>query len=247
MEKIFSGIGSYFLFVKRTFRRPQKWSQFPRQFFHEVNSLGLGSLPIITIISIFMGAVITIQTAYNIESPFIPLYAVGVASRDSIILEFSPTIISLILAGKVGSSIASEIGTMRVTEQIDALEVMGVNPESYLVLPKIAAALFINPFLIIISIFEGIVGGYVFGVLSGVVTTTEYVYGLQYAFHPFYVTYALIKTVFFAFIITSVPAFFGYYTNGGALEVGSSSTRAVVSSSICILIVNFILTQLLLS
>jgi phospholipid/cholesterol/gamma-HCH transport system permease protein len=247
MMRFFSGVGAYFLFVRRTFRKPQKWSQFPKQFFHEVNSLGLGSLPIITIISIFMGAVITIQTAYNIESPFIPLYAVGVAARDSIILEFSPTIISLILAGKVGSSIASELGTMRVTEQIDALEVMGINPESFLVLPKIAAALFINPFLIIISIFEGILGGYIFGVLSGVVTTTEYVYGLQYAFHPFYVSYALIKTVFFAFIITSVPAYFGYNTSGGALEVGNSSTKAVVNSSICILIVNYILTQLLLS
>lgn len=194
-----------------------------------------------------MGAVVTIQTAYNIDSPFIPLYAVGLATRDSIILEFSPTVISLILAGKVGSRIASEIGTMRVTEQIDALEVMGINSISYLVLPKIAASVFINPFLIIISIFEGIFGGWFFGVISGVVTTTEFIYGLQYSFHPFYVTYALIKTVFFAFVIASVPAFFGYYTNGGALEVGNSSTKAVVNSNICILLINFLLTQLLLS
>lgn len=244
---LFYVLGHYFLFLQKTFSRPQRFSRFKKQFFHEVNSLGLGSLPIISIISLFMGAVVTIQTAYNIESPFIPLYAVGLATRDSIILEFSPTIIGLILAGKVGSNIASEIGTMRVTEQIDALEVMGINSASYLVLPKIAAAVFINPFLVIISMFEGIVGGWAFGVLSGVVTTTEYVYGIQYAFQPFYVTYALIKTVFFAFIIASVPAYFGYYTTGGALEVGTSSTKAVVNSNICILLFNYILTQLLLS
>lgn len=244
---LFFIIGRYFLFIRKAFSRPQRFSRFRKQFFFEVNSLGLGSLPIISIISVFMGAVVTIQTAYNIESPFIPLYAVGVAARDSIILEFSPTIIGLILAGKIGSNIASEIGTMRVTEQIDALEVMGINSVSYLVLPKIAAAVFINPFLILISMFEGIMGGWLFGTLSGVVTTTEYIYGLQYAFQPFYVTYALVKTLFFAFVITSVPAFYGYYTSGGALQVGNSSTKAVVSSNICILIINYLLTQLLLS
>lgn len=214
---------------------------------YEINSLGINSLPIVLIISIFTGAVITIQTAYNVDSPFIPLYTVGLATRDSIILEFSPTIISLILAGKVGSSIASEIGTMRVTEQIDALEIMGINSSSYLVLPKILAALLINPFLIILSMGIGIFGGWVFGVLAGSVTTTEYLYGIQYAFRPFYVAYALIKTFFFAFVITAVPSYYGYYTSGGALEVGSSSTKAVVYSSIYILIINFILTQLILS
>lgn len=240
-------IGLYFLFIRSAFSRPQKFSRFKSQFVNELINLGLASLPLISIISLFMGAVVTIQTAYNVDSPFIPLYAVGLATRDSIILEFSPTVISLILAGKVGSRIASEIGTMRVTEQIDALEVMGINSVSYLVLPKIIATVFINPFLVIISIFEGIFGGWLMGVLSGVVTTTEYVYGLQYAFQPFYVTYALIKTVFFAFIISSVPAFFGYYTTGGALEVGNSSTKAVVNSNICILLINYLLTQLLLS
>jgi phospholipid/cholesterol/gamma-HCH transport system permease protein len=214
---------------------------------YEINSLGINSLPIVSIISLFTGAVITIQTAYNVDSPFIPLYTVGLATRDSIILEFSPTIISLILAGKVGSSIASEIGTMRVTEQIDALEIMGINSSSYLVLPKILAALIINPFLIIISMGLGIFGGWFFGTLAGSVTTTEYLYGIQYAFRPFYVTYALVKTFFFAFIITAIPSYYGYYTSGGALEVGSSSTKAVVYSSIYILVVNFILTQLLLS
>lgn len=195
----------------------------------------------------FMGAVITIQTAYNIDSPFIPIYAVGLATRDSIILEFSPTIISLILAGKVGSNIASEIGTMRVTEQIDALEIMGINSASYLVLPKIIAALIINPFLILISMFLGIFGGWMFGVIAGSVTTTEYEIGIQYAFKIFYIVYALIKTIFFAFIITSISAFFGYHTKGGALEVGSSSTKAVVVSSIFILVLNYILTQMLLT
>jgi phospholipid/cholesterol/gamma-HCH transport system permease protein len=153
----------------------------------------------------------------------------------------------LILAGKVGSSIASELGTMRVTEQIDALEIMGVNSGSFLVLPKIIAALFINPFLVIISMFIGITGGWIFGVLAGVVSTTEFVYGLQSFFQPFYITYALIKTVVFAFLITSISSYFGYYAQGGALEVGSSSTKAVVYSSIFVLVLNYLLTQVLLS
>jgi phospholipid/cholesterol/gamma-HCH transport system permease protein len=245
--KFLHNLGLFFLFIRQVFKLPQSGKKFRELFVHEVNNLGLNSLLIITIISLFMGAVITIQTAYNITSPFIPLYAVGLATRDSIILEFSPTIISLILAGKVGSNIASEIGTMKVTEQVDALEIMGVNAPSYLVLPKITAAMFINPFLVIFSMFLGIIGGWFFGTLAGVVTTTEYVYGIQYAFIPFYVTYALIKTVFFAFLITSISAYHGYMTTGGALEVGTSSTRAVVQSSIAILLSNFLLTQLLLS
>ncbi|HOY48052.1 MAG TPA: ABC transporter permease [Flavobacteriales bacterium] len=245
--KIFYFPGHYYLFIRNVFRKPQRFAWFRRQLLYEINSIGINSLPIITIISLFMGAVITIQTAYNIDSPFIPLYAVGLATRDSIILEFSPTIISLILAGKVGSSIASEIGTMRVTEQIDALEIMGINSSSYLVFPKILAAVLINPFLIILSMFLGIAGGWFFGVIAGSVTTTEYLYGIQYVFKPFYVFYALIKTLFFAFIITSISSYFGYYTSGGALEVGSSSTKAVVYSSIFILVANYILTQLLLA
>lgn len=244
---IFYFLGHFSLFIRKVFRKPQRMKWFARQLMYEINSLGINSLPIVLIISVFTGAVITIQTAYNVDSPFIPLYTVGLATRDSIILEFSPTIISLILAGKVGSSIASEIGTMRVTEQIDALEIMGINSSSYLVLPKILAALIINPFLIILSMSVGIFGGWVFGTLAGSVTTTEYLYGIQYAFRPFYISYALIKTFFFAFIITAIPAYYGYYTSGGALEVGSSSTKAVVYSSIYILVINFILTQLILS
>ena len=235
------------MLMKRAFSKPEKYSIYKRQVFVEIDSLGIGSLGIVAIISVFMGAVITIQSAFGFESPWIPLYAVGLASRDSIILEFSPTIVSLILAGKVGSSIASEIGTMRVTEQIDALEIMGVNSPAYLILPKIIAAILINPLLIIISMFLGILGGWVLGILTGVVTSYEYIYGIQYEFKPYNVTYALIKTVVFAFIITSVSSYYGYYTKGGSLEVGQSSTKAVVYSSIIILLFNFILTKLLLS
>ena len=242
-----ASLGRYYALMVRTFSKPEKFSIYWKQILREIESLGLGSLGIVAIISMFMGAVITIQSAFGFESPWIPLYAVGVASRDSIILEFSPTIVSLILAGKVGSNIASELGTMRVTEQIDALEIMGINPSGYLILPKIVAAVFINPFLIIISMFLGLLGGYVAGVFTHAVTSYEYIYGIQYDFRPYNVTYALVKTVVFAFIITSVSAYHGYYTQGGALEVGRSSTRAVVYSSIIILLFNVLITQLLLS
>lgn len=239
--------GNYYLLIKRAFRKPEKMSIYRNQLLNEINSIGIGSLGIAAIISVFMGAVITIQSSFNFTSAWIPLYAVGLATRQGIILEFAPTIISLILAGKVGSSIASEIGTMRVTEQIDALEVMGINSAGYLIMPKVLAAVFINPFIILISMFLGIFGGWLFGVLTGVVSSYEYVYGIQYQFRPFGVTYAIIKTIVFAFIITSVSAYHGYFTKGGALEVGRSSTKAVVYSSILILVFNFLLTQLLMS
>jgi phospholipid/cholesterol/gamma-HCH transport system permease protein len=245
--KLLYHIGKYFHLISRAFSKPENFRVYRKQFIKEIDALGTGSLTIVAIISVFMGAVITIQSAFGFDSPWIPLYAVGFATRDSIILEFSPTIISLILAGKVGSNIASEIGTMRVTEQIDALEIMGVNSSSYLILPKIVAAMFINPFLVMLSMFLGIFGGWAFGLLTGVVTSYEYIYGIQYQFKPYNVTYALVKAVVFAFIITSVASYHGYYTRGGALEVGSSSTRAVVYSSILILIFNLILTQLLLT
>lgn len=219
---------------------------FWRQFINEIYSLGINSIGIVAIMSVFMGAVITIQTASNIDSAFIPLYTVGFATRQSIILEFSPTIIALILAGKIGSNIASEVGTMRVTEQIDALEIMGINSASYLILPKIAAAIFINPFLIVISMFLGITGGWLAGALSGIVSTETFIYGIQYDFKAFAISYALIKTVFFAFVLTTVPAYHGYFTKGGALEVGRSSTEGVVYTSIVILLMNYVLTQLLL-
>jgi phospholipid/cholesterol/gamma-HCH transport system permease protein len=240
-------IGRYTLFLKKVFGRPEKHSIFIRQIVREVDKLGVDSLGIVGIISVFMGAVITLQTAYNIEMPFIPKYTVGVAARDSILLEFSSTIVCLILAGKVGSNIASEIGTMRVTEQIDALEIMGVNSAGYLVLPKIIAMVGITPILVMISMGIGISGGYVAGSLTGEVPAADFIYGIQYAFIPFYITYSLIKAVVFAFIISSVSAYWGYYTSGGALEVGRSSTKAVVISSIQILLFNLLLTQLLLA
>ena len=239
--------GLYFLFLKKVFSKPEKASVYYKQTMYELVSLGLMSIGIIAIISFFMGAVITLQTAYNTENPIYPKYLIGLGCRDSIILEFSSTVSALILAGKVGSNIASEIGTMRVTEQIDALEIMGINSASYLVLPKIIATLLFNPILTLLSISIGIFGGWTAGTLSGVVTSEHFIYGIQYGFIPFYVVYALIKTLFFAFIITSISSFQGYHVSGGSLEVGRASTRAVVHSSILVLIFNVILTQLLLS
>jgi phospholipid/cholesterol/gamma-HCH transport system permease protein len=233
--------------MRRVFSKPEKARIFFKLFIREIEMLGINSLGIVIIISVFMGAVITLQTAYNIESPFIPDYLIGLTARDSMILEFSSTIVGLILAGKVGSNVASEIGTMRISEQIDALEIMGVNSANYLILPKIAAAVFINPFLNIISIFIGLIGGYLAVIMSGAISADQYLLGLHYVFVPFYVTYSLVKTVFFAFVITSVPAYHGYYATGGALEVGRSSTRAVVYSSILILLINVIVTQLMLA
>ncbi|MFM2190870.1 MAG: hypothetical protein RL491_1256, partial [Bacteroidota bacterium] len=213
----------------------------------EMVSIGITSIGIVTLISVFMGAVITIQTVYNLVNPLVPLYVVGLVVRDSMIIEFSPTIIMLVLAGKVGSSIASEIGTMRVTEQIDALEIMGINSTGYLVLPKMIAAIFITPFLVLISMFVGVFGGWVAGELSGVIPSAEYIRGIQYQFLPFNVTFAMIKTVVFAYLVTSISTYQGFYTEGGALEVGKASTRAVVHSSVLILIFDYILTQLILA
>jgi len=247
MFKFLTQIGLYFLLLKKVFSKPEKPSVYYRQTMSEFVYLGLYSVGIIAIISFFMGAVITLQTAYNTSNPIYPKYLIGLGCRDSIILEFSSTVAALILAGKVGSNIASEIGTMRVTEQIDALEIMGVNSASYLILPKIIATLLFNPILTLIGIIVGIFGGWIAGTLSGVITSENFIYGIQYAFIPYYIVYSLIKTVFFAFIITSVSAFQGYYVDGGSLEVGRASTKAVVYSSILILLFNVILTQLLLS
>jgi phospholipid/cholesterol/gamma-HCH transport system permease protein len=232
--------------MSRVFRKPEKWSVYRRQIFEEVQAIGYDSLGLVAIVSSFMGAVLTIQLAYNIESPLIPLYSVGLGVRDSLILEFCPTIISIILAGKVGSSIASQIGTMRVTDQIDALDIMGVNSTGYLVGPKMIAAVLCNPFIVVISMVLGMFGGYCAGILTGEVSGNTFIYGIQYWFQPFYVVYALIKTVVFAVIITTIPAYFGYHTSGGALEVGRSSTVSVVYSIVVVLTFNLILTQMLL-
>lgn len=247
MFKIFKEFSGYFFMLRKTFTRPQKMKIFFRRFFEEVEAIGLDSLGLVAILSIFMGGVILIQSAYNFQNPLIPAYAEGLATRDSMLLEFSPTIISLILVGKVGSSIASELGTMRVTEQIDALQIMGVDPMNYLILPKVMAGVFIIPFLIVISMFLGVYGGYLASVLTDAIPAGRYIYGIQYGFEPYYVVYALIKTVVFAFILTSVSAYHGYKTQGGALEVGRSSTKAVVYSTIVIIFFNLVLTKLLLN
>lgn len=248
MKKTLFHLGRYYLLMARVFSRPEDIRIYLKQTIKEIEKIGLNSIGIVAIISAFMGAVITMQTAYNIDSAWVPLYLVGFTARDSILLEFSSTIVGLILAGKVGSSIASEIGTMRVTEQIDALEIMGINSASYLILPKIAAAMFINPFLNIVSIVVGLVGGWVAAAVSlDVVSTQDYIEGLHYWFIPFYVVYSFIKTWVFAFILASVPSYHGYYASGGALEVGRSSTQAVVYSSVLILLFNVILTQVLLA
>jgi len=240
-------LGRYWFFLRQLFARPEKMSIYWKQLIREMDAFGYGSLGIVTLTSVFMGAVITIQTVYNLLSPLLPMSVVGIVARDSIILEFAPTMISLVLAGKIGSSIASQIGTMRVTEQIDALEIMGINPAAYLVLPKIVAAVFILPFIVILSMFLGIAGGYVAGTMAGVITGTDYIAGIQDSFIPYNVTFALIKTIVFAFLITTVSSYHGFYTAGGALEVGQSSTKAVVYSSILVLVFDYILTQLLLT
>jgi phospholipid/cholesterol/gamma-HCH transport system permease protein len=233
--------------MKGLFVKPEKFIVYYRQVMHELVSIGVGALGIVALTSVFMGAVITLQSAYNLVNPMVPLYAVGIVARDSIILEFSPTIIMLVLAGKIGSSIASEIGTMRVTEQIDALEIMGINSSGFLTLPKIIAGLLICPFVVIISMFLGIIGGWIAGDMSGIVPSADYIRGIQDQFLPFNIVFALIKTLVFAYIITSVSAYHGFHTDGGALEVGQSSTKAVVYSSIFILIFDYILTQLILA
>ncbi len=246
MLKLFHSLGKYMTLMQRVISKPKNSSLFRRQLLLELEKVGINSLWLVIIISLFVGAVVAIQTKYNIESPLIPMYLVGVASRDSLILEFSPTMLSLILAGKVGSSIASELGSMRITEQIDALEIMGINSASFLILPKIIATTLFFPFLIILSMFIGMIGAWIGG-LSADVTTAEFLYGIRYEFRSFYITYAVIKTIVFAFIISSVSSYFGYYAKGGAIAVGKSSTKAVVSSSIVILLFNYILTDLILA
>jgi phospholipid/cholesterol/gamma-HCH transport system permease protein len=244
---ILSNFGKYVLLIFRIFSKPEKTKIYLRQTIKEIENLGVNSIGIVIIISIFIGAVITLQTRYNLESSWIPLYLIGLTARDTILLEFSSTMVGLILAGKVGSNIASEIGHMRITEQIDALEMMGVNSASYLILPKIIAAMVFNPFLTIISMVVGIFGGWLSAIVTGALSSADYIYGIQYWFEPFYVTYALVKTVVYAFIITSVSAFYGYYVKGGALEVGRSSTKGVVYSCILILMSDVLLTQLMLA
>jgi phospholipid/cholesterol/gamma-HCH transport system permease protein len=240
-------LGRYFWMLAKVFAKPEKHKIYVRQLFHEIESLGVDSVWIVLIISLFTGGILTIQLAYNMVNPIFPVYLVGLGTRDTMILEFSSTIMGLIMAGKIGSNITSEIGSMKVTEQIDSLEIMGINSASYLILPKIVAVVFIFPFLVIISILCGIVGGLIVGPAVGVVTAAQYLDGIRYAFEPYYVTFSMIKSLFFGFLVSSVPAYFGYFVQGGALEVGKASTRAVVSTNILILLFDLILTRLLLT
>lgn len=239
-------IGQYFLMLKEVFNKPTKWKVMKQLVFKEIDDLILGSLGIVAFISFFVGGVVAIQTALNLTNPLIPRYLIGFATRQSVILEFAPTFISVIMAGKMGSFITSSIGTMRVTEQIDALEVMGVNSLNYLVFPKIIALL-LYPFLIGLAMFLGILGGWIAGVYGGFATADEFITGIQIDFIPFHIVYAFIKTLVFAFILATIPSFHGYYMKGGALEVGKASTTSFVWTSVAIILSNYILTQMLLS
>ena len=241
-----SQIGRYFLMIREIFKKPTKWSVMRTLIFKEIDDLIIGSLGIVAFISFFVGGVVAIQTALNLTNPLIPKYLIGFATRQSIILEFAPTFISIIMAGKMGSFITSSIGTMRVTEQIDALEVMGVNSLNYLVFPKLIALL-LYPFLIGIAMFLGILGGYIASVYGGFGSSTDFIDGLQKEFIPFHITYAFIKTLIFALILATIPSFHGYYMKGGALEVGKASTVSFVWTSVMIILMNYILTQLLLT
>ncbi len=239
-------IGRYFLMWKEIFNKPTKGSFMRGLILKEIDDLIIDSLGIVAFISFFVGGVVAIQTALNLTNPLIPKYLIGFATRQSIILEFAPTFISIIMAGKMGSFITSSIGTMRVTEQIDALEVMGVNSLNYLVFPKLIALL-LYPFVIGIAMFLGILGGFIASVYGGFGNSTDFIAGIQNEFIPFHIAYAFIKTLIFALLLATIPSFHGYYMKGGALEVGKASTVAFVWTSVTIILVNYILTQLLLT
>lgn len=239
-------IGRYFLMLKEIFTKQTKWSVMKNLIFKEIEDLIFGSFGIVAFISFFVGGVVAIQTALNLRNPLIPKYIIGFATRESVVLEFAPTFISIVMAGKMGSFITSSIGSMRVTEQIDALEVMGVNSVNYLVFPKLMAIM-LYPFVVGISMFLGIFGGYVAAVYGGFGSSTDFIAGLHQEFIPFHVAYAFLKTFIFGLILATIPSFHGYYMKGGALEVGRASTVAFVWTSVTIITVNYILTQLLLT
>ncbi|MFW6290036.1 MAG: MlaE family ABC transporter permease, partial [Mariniphaga sp.] len=208
--KLFYHVGQYFYMLKRVFSKPEKHTMYLRQLLHEIDSLGVNSVWLVIIISVFIGGIMVIQFAYSMANPLYPTTLVGLGTRDTLILEFSSTMMALIMAGKIGSNITSEIGTMRVTEQIDSLEIMGVNSASYLILPKIVAVVLVFPFLFIVSVFFGLLGGLVTGPLAGVIPAADYIEGIQWLFYPYYVTFSIIKSLFFGFLVASVPAYFGY-------------------------------------
>ncbi len=238
--------GSYLLLMKRVLTKPERWGMFFRRTVHEIYQLGINSIPIVLIISLFIGAALCIQMKTNVESPWMPKFVTGYATREVLLLEFSSTIMCLILAGKVGSNITSEIGAMRVTQQIDALEMMGVNSANFLILPKISGLVFTIPILVIFSIASGIGGAFLIGILTGIMTAEELTVGLQHEFTAWFIWYSIIKSFFFAFIITSVASFYGYSVKGGSIEVGKASTNAVVSCSALILFADIVLTNIMM-
>ena len=238
--------GRYVMFIGTLFVRRESFGTYYKLVLEECIQIGIKSILLIVLVSSFMGAVTTVQTAFNLVSPFVPRFIIAQVVREMTVLELAPTIMAIIYAGKVGSSMAGGLGTMRITEQIDALEVMGINSASYLVLPKIVASLLMYPLLVIIAGFCGLMGGYLVGSLGNLITPYDYVYGIRSSFNEFTITFALIKSFVFAFMISSISSFKGYYTHGGALEVGISSTAAVTSSVIAILIGDYFLAELLL-
>ena len=244
--KLFTEIGRYLLMIKGMFSRPENMKMYWKEFMHQCSEIGFGSLGIVAIISLFIGAVSTIQTAYQLVTPLIPLSTIAQIVRDTVILEFAPTLVCIVLAGVVGSKIASELGNMRVSEQIDALEIMGINTKAYLVMPKIMASLVMIPLLVIFSMVLGILGGRLAGSAAGILSVTIFDKGLLQEFVPYNVFFALAKAYTFSFIISSVPAYYGYHVKGGALEIGQSSTKAVVTSCILLLFADYVLSALLL-
>jgi phospholipid/cholesterol/gamma-HCH transport system permease protein len=244
---VFSHFGRYLLMIKGMFTKPENMRMYWKEFMHQCVDIGIGSLGIVSLISFFIGAVSAVQTSYQLVSPLIPRSTIAQIVRDSIILEFAPTLVCIVLAGVIGSKIASELGNMRVSEQIDALEIMGINTKAYLVMPKIAAAIVTIPLLVVIGMTLGITGGRVAAIGSGVLDGTTFDKGLLQNFVPYNVIFALIKSYVFAFIISSIPAYYGYNVKGGALEIGRSSTKSVVVSCIMLLCADYVLSQLLLN
>lgn len=245
IRRFFEDIGRYFLLMGKVFSHPERLSIYYRRTIFEMEALGFNSIALTAIISAFIGAVVVLQMALTLESAFIPDFMIGYSAREVMVLEFSSTVVALILAGKVGSNIASEIGTMRITEQIDALEIMGVNSASYLILPKVVATVVFFPLLTLFSIIVGVVGGYAIAYLTGIILPGDYIEGLLYCFEPYSVLYALVKGAVFAFLITTISAYWGYYAKGNSLEVGRASTHAVVASSVAIMIFDLVLTQIM--
>ncbi len=240
-------IGKYFIFLGHLFINRESFRTYYKLTLDECISIGIGSVLLVALVSTFMGAVTTVQTAFNMVSPLIPNYVISQVVREMTILELAPTIIAIIYAGKVGTGMAGGLGTMRITEQIDALEVMGINSISYLVLPKVVASMLMYPMLVIVAGVCAMMGGYLVGTITGVITPNDYIYGIRSSFNEFTIIFALIKSVVFAFLVASISSFKGYQTKGGALEVGISSTQAVTSSVIAVLLADYLLAQLLLS